>query len=85
MKQKHLIDDIFNYIFLKTQQTAYIEPLLVQCWATVYDAGPTLNHVFLTNFNEFMISGLFTKFRTREICIFFSRGVAGSSGPYGGR
>ena len=23
--------------------TRYIEPLLVQCWSTVYDAGPTLN------------------------------------------
>ena len=24
------------------QQTRYINPMLVQCWSTVYDAGPTL-------------------------------------------
>ena len=29
------------------QQTRYIEPLLVQCWSTVYDAGPTLNQQWL--------------------------------------
>ena len=23
--------------------TRYIEPVLVKCWSTVYDAGPTLN------------------------------------------
>ena len=30
-----------------TQQTQDIEPLLVQCWSTVYDAGSTLNQQFL--------------------------------------
>ena len=29
------------------QQTRDIEPLLVQCWASVYDAGPTLNQQWL--------------------------------------
>ena len=26
------------------QQTRYIDFMLVQCWATVFDAVPTLNH-----------------------------------------
>ena len=26
-----------------TQQTRYIDPMLVQCWFTVYDADPTLD------------------------------------------
>ena len=25
------------------QQTRQVEPMLVQCWTTVYDAGPTFN------------------------------------------
>ena len=27
---------------LTSQQTRYINPMLVQCWSTVYDVGPTL-------------------------------------------
>ena len=30
-----------------SQQTRGIEPLLVQCWSTFYDAGPTLNQQWL--------------------------------------
>ena len=30
--------------YVLPQQTRAIHALLVQCWATVYDAGPTLNH-----------------------------------------
>ena len=26
-----------------SQQTRDVEPMLVHCWSTVYDAGPTLN------------------------------------------
>ena len=26
-----------------SQQTRYINPMLAQCWPTVYDAGPTLD------------------------------------------
>ena len=25
------------------QQTPYVDPMLVECWATVFDVGPTLN------------------------------------------
>ena len=32
---------------IASQQTRDIEPLLVQCWSTVYDAGPTLNQQWL--------------------------------------
>ena len=31
------------YPSLLTHQTWNVEPLLVQCWSTVYDAGPALN------------------------------------------
>ena len=31
-----------------TQQTRDIQPMLVQCWASVADAGPTLNRRRLT-------------------------------------
>ena len=37
----------FMGIHHPTQQTRDIEPLLVQCWSTVYDAGPTLNQQWL--------------------------------------
>ena len=30
-----------------SQQTRYIEPLLVQCWPAVYDVGPTMNEQWL--------------------------------------
>ena len=29
--------------FRTTQQTRDVDPMLVQCWSIVYDAGPTLN------------------------------------------
>ena len=32
---------------MTAQQTRDIEPLLFQCWSTVYDAGPTLNQQWL--------------------------------------
>ena len=32
---------------LPTQQTRDIEPLLIQCWASVVDGGPTLNQQWL--------------------------------------
>ena len=30
-------------IEVETQQTRYIEPMSAQCWADVYDVGPTLS------------------------------------------
>ena len=32
-----------QYTSLLTQQTRYIVPLLVQCWASILDGGPRLN------------------------------------------
>ena len=29
-------------VFVSSQQTQKIDPMLFQCWSTVYDAGPTL-------------------------------------------
>ena len=34
---------ILNNTWGLTQQTWFINPLLVQCWSTVYVAGPTLD------------------------------------------
>ena len=31
-----------------SQQKRYTEPVVVQCWATVYDAGPALNQQWLS-------------------------------------
>ena len=33
----------FNKRISVDQQTQEIDPMLVRCWSTVYDAGPTLN------------------------------------------
>ena len=39
----------------RSQQTRDIHPLLLQCWASVYDAGPTLNQQWGQCWaNEFM-------------------------------
>ena len=32
-----------EHVLEASQQTRDIVPMLVQCWSTVYDAGPTLN------------------------------------------
>ena len=32
-----------------TQQTLYVEPVLVRCWPIVYDSGPTSNHTGSTS------------------------------------
>ena len=29
------------------QRIAHIEPMLVQCWPTVYDAGPAIKHYYV--------------------------------------
>ena len=50
---KHLLDKLFagnNYVVINnaiTQQAGYVKTMLFLCWATVYNAGPTLKqHCF---------------------------------------
>ena len=32
------------FISITTQKTGDVEPMMVYCWTSVCDAGPTLNH-----------------------------------------
>ena len=51
-KLEYVASQFFRFItylspVLPPQQTRHIEPLLVQCWSTVYDACPTLSQQWL--------------------------------------
>ena len=50
-----------------SQNTRYIDPILVQCWPTVRDAGPTLNR---PRVNVFVILYLRTKLATSNYCLY---------------
>ena len=49
-------------------QTRAIEPLLVQCWSSVYDAGPTLNQQWLNG--SCLLVSLEYLFRFQAVCTF---------------
>ena len=38
---------LFRMVIRLSQQTRYTEPMLVKCWATVYDVGPALSQRLL--------------------------------------
>ena len=44
---RYLSSDLIMLLVIRNQQTRDIEPLLVQCWASVVDGGPTLNQQWL--------------------------------------
>ena len=42
-------NETLKMLFFRTlQQTRGVKPMLIQCWSTVYDAGPTLKQPSLS-------------------------------------
>ena len=44
---QHALDTSFSTYIVRPQQTWHVDTMVVQCWATVCDAGSTLHHYWV--------------------------------------